>query len=99
MSLNAPRHTTRFAPSPTGYLHLGHAYAAWFARQAGSVFRLRLEDIDPDRCRQEYADAIVEDLSWLGLTWQGDILVQSARMKLYEAALSRLMSARLQKQG
>jgi glutamyl-Q tRNA(Asp) synthetase len=95
MSLKAPPHTTRFAPSPTGYLHLGHAYAAWFARQAGSVFRLRLEDIDPDRCRPEYADAIVEDLSWLGLTWQGDILVQSARMKRYEAALDRLREAGL----
>ena len=61
--------TTRFAPSPTGYLHLGHAYAALFAAQhaAGGRFLLRLEDIDQTRCRPEYAAAILEDLAWLGL--------------------------------
>ncbi|MCX7931043.1 MAG: glutamate--tRNA ligase family protein, partial [Rhodovarius sp.] len=60
-------HTTRFAPSPTGYLHLGHAYAALFARARGSRFLLRLEDIDAGRCRPEYAEAILEDLAWLGI--------------------------------
>ena len=62
---------TRFAPSPTGYLHLGHARAAFegwrAARQGGGRFLLRLEDIDQARCRAEYAAAIVEDLAWLGL--------------------------------
>ena len=67
---------TRFAPSPTGYLHLGHAFSALFAwrraREAGGRFLLRLEDIDPARCRPEFAAAIVEDLAWLGLDWDGD---------------------------
>ena len=64
---------TRFAPSPTGYLHAGHALAARIAwqraREAGGRFLVRLEDIDPTRCRPEYADAIFEDLRWPGLTW------------------------------
>ncbi|MBV8868903.1 MAG: hypothetical protein JOY65_05725, partial [Acetobacteraceae bacterium] len=63
--------TTRFAPSPTGYLHLGHAHAALFAwraaRAAGGRFLVRLEDIDPARCRPAFADAALEDLAWLGL--------------------------------
>ena len=62
---------TRFAPSPSGYLHLGHAYSAWFAErfaQEGSgKFLLRIENIDQNRCRVEYEEAIVEDLTWLGL--------------------------------
>ena len=72
---------TRFAPSPTGYLHLGHAFSALFAwrraREAGGRFLLRLEDIDPGRCRPEFAAAILEDLAWLGLDWDGEVRVQS----------------------
>ena len=64
---------TRFAPSPSGRLHLGHAYAALFgatrARRDGGRFLLRIEDIDATRCRREFVDAILEDLDWLGLAW------------------------------
>lgn len=85
---------TRFAPSPTGYLHLGHAHAAltaWRrAREAGGRFLLRLEDIDPVRCRPEYAAAIVEDLDWLGLDWDGDVRVQSEHYAEYAETLQRL---------
>lgn len=85
---------TRFAPSPTGPLHLGHAAAALFgwerARRAGGQFLLRLEDIDPTRCRPEYAAWIMEDLRWLGLDWDGPVRVQSAHLAEYRAALDRL---------
>ena len=90
---------TRFAPSPTGYLHIGHAYAAAFARNqartASGRFLLRLEDIDLTRARPEFAEAILEDLSWLGLSWDGPVLVQSARFDAYREALSRLLQERL----
>ena len=88
---------TRFAPSPTGHLHAGHAYAALFAaRAAGNgSFLLRLEDIDPVRCRPEYASAIVEDLRWLGLRWSGPVYRQSARFGLYRRHLDRLAEAGL----
>ncbi len=86
--------TTRFAPSPTGHLHLGHAAAALFAwraaRAAGGRFLLRLEDIDPTRCRAEFADAILEDLAWLGLDWDGQMRVQSAHLPEYAATLATL---------
>lgn len=86
--------TTRFAPSPTGGLHLGHAFAAWFAhdraRAAGGRFLLRLEDIDRTRCRPAFEAGIVEDLTWLGLTWDGPIRRQSAHFDDYRAALDRL---------
>jgi glutamyl-Q tRNA(Asp) synthetase len=85
---------TRFAPSPTGYLHLGHAYAALIAwrraRAAGGRFLLRLEDIDPMRCRPEYARAILEDLAWLGLDWDGPPRVQSEHLDDYETVLKSL---------
>jgi glutamyl-Q tRNA(Asp) synthetase len=85
---------TRFAPSPTGYLHLGHAYSAltaWRrARLAGGRFLLRLEDIDPIRCRPEFADAILEDLAWLGLDWDGPLRVQSQHLSEYAAVLDGL---------
>ena len=85
---------TRFAPSPTGYLHVGHGFAAvnaWRrARQAGGRFLLRLEDIDPARCRPEYAEAILEDLAWLGLDWDGPVRVQSAHLAEYQAVLDGL---------
>src|SRR5260221_8379514 len=90
---------TRFAPSPTGYLHLGHIRSAlegWrAAREAGGRFLLRLEDIDHTRCRAEYAAAIVEDLAWLGLDWDGPIRRQSEHFADYRTALARLEEAGL----
>ena len=86
--------TTRFAPSPTGPLHLGHvasALAAWrTAREAGGRFLLRLEDIDPVRCKPGYADWIEEDLAWLGLEWDGPVRRQSERLAEYAATLAAL---------
>ncbi len=95
MSTSRPAETiTRFAPSPTGYLHLGHVRSAlegWrAARQARGRFLLRLEDIDQTRCRDDYAAAIVEDLAWLGLDWDGSIRRQSEHLANYQAALDRL---------
>src|SRR5437868_12006399 len=85
---------TRFAPSPTGYLHLGHVRSAlegWrAAREAGGRFLLRIEDIDHTRCRAEYTEAIIEDLRWLGLDWDGPIRRQSEHFDDYRAALSKL---------
>jgi glutamyl-Q tRNA(Asp) synthetase len=85
---------TRFAPSPTGYLHLGHVHSAlvgWrAARRRGGRFLLRLEDIDRSRCRDEYAVAIPEDLAWLGLDWDGAIRRQSEHFDDYRRALDRL---------
>ena len=85
---------SRFAPSPTGRLHLGHAYSALlahdYARSRGGAFLLRIEDIDPGRTRSEFVDGIIEDLSWLGLRWDGEILFQSDRLPLYAAALGKL---------
>lgn len=83
---------TRFAPSPTGLLHLGHAASALFAweRAAGGRFLLRIEDIDSGRCRPSFADAIAEDLAWLGLRWDRPVRVQSAHLPEYAAALQRL---------
>jgi glutamyl-Q tRNA(Asp) synthetase len=85
---------TRFAPSPSGYLHLGHAYSAWMnferARAAGGRFLLRIEDIDTARCRPEFEAAIYEDLAWLGLSWDAQVLQQSARLAFYEARLAEL---------
>ena len=81
---------TRFAPSPTGRLHLGHAYSAVVGRDRGEQFRLRIEDLDPTRYRPEYVDGIYEDLRWLGLDWDGEMLVQSQRAGEYQAALDRL---------
>src|SRR5256714_12915120 len=85
---------TRFAPSPTGYLHLGHVRSAlegWrAAREAGGRFLLRIEDIGHTRCRAEYPEAIIEDLRWLGLDWDGRIRRQSEHFDDYRAALSKL---------
>lgn len=85
---------TRFAPSPTGYLHMGHAFAAIVAHDsakvAGGRFLLRIENIDTARCRAEYEEAIFEDLAWLGLEWETPVLRQSARGNAYRAALKRL---------
>jgi len=84
--------TTRFAPSPTGYLHLGHAFAALMAAKAGGRFLVRVEDIDAARCRPEFEAAIFEDLRWLGLDWEQPVLRQSARMGAYRAALGALQA-------
>lgn len=81
---------TRFAPSPTGPLHLGHAFAALVAAERGERFLLRLEDIDTARCKAEWEHAIFDDLSWLGLRWETPVLRQSARLPAYHAALGRL---------
>jgi glutamyl-Q tRNA(Asp) synthetase len=85
---------TRFAPSPTGRLHLGHAYSALlshdYARERGGTFLLRIEDIDPGRVRAEYVDGIIGDLLWLGLEWDGEMPYQSERLEYYAEALERL---------
>lgn len=84
----------RFAPSPNGYLHLGHAYSAlyadFWARQLGGIFLLRLEDTDIARSKPEFARAILDDLHWLGLNWPEPVMVQSQRFPVYAAAADRL---------
>ncbi len=101
ISVLSPAHetATRFAPSPTGPLHLGHAYSAIlahrFARARGGMFMLRIEDIDPGRSRREHVDAIIEDLSWLGLDWDGELLFQSERLALYQRSLEDLRAQEL----
>jgi glutamyl-Q tRNA(Asp) synthetase len=82
--------TTRFAPSPTGYLHLGHAFSALFAAKQGDRFLLRIEDIDPVRCKPEFAEALFEDLSWLGLSWEKPVRFQSQHFEDYRANLEKL---------
>lgn len=86
--------TTRFAPSPTGHLHLGHARSAltgWrAARAGGGRFLLRIEDIDPGRCRPQFEADLLEDLRWLGLDWDGPVRRQSEHWDDYRAALARL---------
>ena len=84
---------TRFAPSPTGHLHLGHAYAALFARDAAGQrgrFLLRLEDIDGSRARPEYEAALFDDLAWLGLEWEQPVRRQSDHFDDYRGALKQL---------
>ena len=85
---------TRFAPSPTGRLHLGHAYSALlahrFARDRGGALLLRIEDIDPGRTREEFVAGIEEDLAWLGIEWDGPVVRQSERLDVYQASLDRL---------
>ena len=85
---------TRFAPSPTGDLHLGHAYSAVLAhdaaRGAGGQFLIRIDDIDGSRSREDYVGASLADLVWLGLDWDGEPVRQSARLGEYAAALARL---------
>lgn len=85
---------TRFAPSPNGQLHLGHAYAAVvahdLARARGGEFLLRIEDIDGTRSRTELVPEILADLEWLGLTWDGPVVYQSSRLESYAAAAERL---------
>ena len=90
---------TRFAPSPTGKLHLGHAYSAVLghqqARANGGKFLLRIEDLDQMRSRREFVDAIAEDLRWLGLEWDDEPLIQSKGADAYEDALASLRKQEL----
>ena len=90
---------TRFAPSPTGRLHLGHAYSAIlahdFARARDGRFLLRIEDIDGTRSRAEHVATIIDDLRWLGLAWDGEVVFQSQRLDRYQAALDALREAGL----
>lgn len=93
-TLGAAMIVTRFAPSPTGHLHLGHVHSAlagWrAARAAGGRFLLRIEDIDPQRCRPAFEAALIEDLAWLGLGWDGPVRRQSGHVDEHAAALARL---------
>ena len=88
----------RFAPSSNGYLHLGHAYSALLnsdmARELGGRLWLRIEDIDTERCRPEYEQAIYEDLRWLGMHWQEPVRRQSEHFSDYEMAIGRLEARR-----
>lgn len=90
---------TRFAPSPTGLLHIGHAYSAIFsyneAKKHDGKFILRIEDIDQGRCRPEFIDAFYEDLAWLGLAWEGDVRIQSEHFDDYRRALDKLSEEQL----
>ena len=85
---------TRFAPSPTGYLHLGTVYSAFFAenaaREVGGRFLLRIEDTDQGRCRQEFEDQMLDDLRWLGLKWEEPVRRQSEHLDSYQEALRNL---------
>jgi glutamyl-Q tRNA(Asp) synthetase len=84
----------RFAPSPNGYLHLGHAYSALLnfdlARRTGGRFLLRIEDIDPTRCRVEFEEAIYQDLAWLGIGWETPVRRQSAYLADHREAIEKL---------
>ena len=90
---------TRFAPSPTGRMHLGHAYSALVAWQAAGCdanrFLLRIDDIDSSRCKDEFTDHLIDDLQWLGISWSQPPLYQSARLQRYDAALAWLESEKL----
>jgi glutamyl/glutaminyl-tRNA synthetase len=94
-----PRYLGRLAPSPTGYLHLGHARTFWIAaeraRAAGGELLLRNDDLDSSRCRPEYVGSMKEDLAWLGLRWREPMITQSERVPQYRAALTRLHAAGL----
>src|SRR6188508_77047 len=94
-----PLFVTRFAPSPTGLLHLGHAYSALTAfdsaRWNGGRFVLRIEDIDFTRCRPESEQAILEDLTWLGLEWESPVRRQSEHLREYAAVAERLHARQL----
>ena len=94
---NPPTYIGRLAPSPTGLLHLGHARTFWIAQQraqaAGGQLLLRNDDLDQPRCKPEFAEAFVEDLSWLGLKWWHPILSQNIRLPIYQEALAQLHAA------
>src|SRR6476620_9074617 len=91
-----PPPVLRFAPSPNGHLHLGHAFSALLnsdlARQTGGRLLLRIEDIDLTRCRPEFEAAIYEDLAWLGIAWEEPVRRQSEALEAYARALAKLQS-------
>lgn len=93
------REVLRFAPSPNGWLHLGHAYSALFAfdmaTRLGGRFLLRIEDIDIGRCREEYVEGIYEDLAWLGIEWEEPVRRQSEHFAEYEKLLRELRDREL----
>ncbi|QNI36852.1 tRNA glutamyl-Q(34) synthetase GluQRS [Edaphobacter albus] len=95
--MSVERYIGRLAPSPTGLLHLGHAATFWTAYQRAlqhnGTLLLRNEDLDPQRSRQEYVDAMIEDLAWLGIEWTLPMIVQSERIALYRAAFERLLAS------
>src|SRR5688572_17521347 len=99
MPVSSTSYRGRLAPSPTGYLHLGHARTFWIASQraraAAGTLLLRNDDLDRARCRPEFVAAMQEDLAWLGLAWDGPMISQSERISRYRAALERLHAARL----
>lgn len=103
MATPSPRPVLRFAPSPNGQLHLGHALSALLnyetARAAGGRFLLRVEDIDQERCRPEFEAAILEDLAWLGVEWEEPVRRQSEHFSDYTAALERLDDMGLTRPG
>lgn len=92
--MSKPPLRTRFAPSPTGYLHIGNAYSALLCQQWAQRYQaellLRIEDIDFTRCRSEYAAGLTEDLEWLGMSWNGEVRYQSKHLDAYAHALGRL---------
>lgn len=95
--LNEPaKYIGRLAPSPTGLLHIGHAATFWSAyeraRQHGGTLLLRNEDLDPQRSKREFAEAMVEDLAWLGIAWTPPMIVQSERLGIYRSAFERLLA-------
>src|SRR4051794_4844318 len=95
-SWDMPPPVFRFAPSPNGFLHLGHAFSALLnfdaARASGGRFLLRIEDIDATRCRPEYEAAIYQDLAWLGIAWEEPVRRQSDHLELYREAVARLVA-------
>jgi len=97
MTVVSPPYTGRLAPSPTGLLHLGHAATFWTAstraRQANGILLLRNEDLDPQRSRLEFVEAMLEDLAWLGIEWQPPMLSQSQRLPAYRQAFEQLLRA------
>ncbi|HEX2917162.1 MAG TPA: glutamate--tRNA ligase family protein, partial [Edaphobacter sp.] len=92
-----PGYIGRLAPSPTGLLHLGHAATFWTAYQRAQehhgTLLLRNEDLDPQRSRQEFVDAMIEDLAWLGIQWTPPVVVQSQRLQLYREGFARLLAS------
>ena len=95
--MKAQPHIGRLAPSPTGLLHLGHAATFWVAYQRalehGGTLLLRNEDLDPQRSKREFVEAIVEDLAWLGIEWAPPMCVQSERVDFYREAFERLLAS------
>ncbi len=88
---------TRFAPSPTGHLHIGGARTALFcwllARHYGGEFRLRIEDTDTERSKQEYTDAILASMRWLGLDWDGELTYQTQRTDRYNEVIDKMIES------